>query len=165
MDLPREYTLSTRHDVTRNQSNGFSLVELIIVLVIGAVLLSMSMGRISATRSHLAGGAARQAYLALHARTRAHAIEFGTTARLMLDLRGDSAWIVQGGETIETYRFTDDRVDVESDSSDPTIQMCMIARGYSEPRCNSFSEPVELTFSTAGSAVSLVLSPMGQVQW
>ena len=30
---------------------------------------------------------------------------------------------------------------------------------------HSFTEPVELTFSTAGSAVSLVLSPMGQVQW
>ena len=165
MDLSREYTLSTRHDVTRNQSNGFSLIELIIVLVIASVLLSMAMGRISTTRSHLAGGAARQAYLALHARTRAHAIEFGTTARLILDLRGDSAWIVQGGEIIETYRFTDDHVDVESDSSDPTVQMCMIARGYSEPRCNSFTEPVEVTFTTAEAVASIVLLPMGQVEW
>ena len=151
--------------MTRNQSNGFSLLELIIVLVIGSVLLSVGMSRLTRTRSHLAGGAARQAYLALHARTRAHAIEFGTTARLMLDLRGDSAWIVQGGETIETYRFADDRVDVESDAMGNILQMCMIARGYSEPRCNSFTEPVELTFSTTESAVNLVLSPMGQVQW
>jgi len=140
-------------------------MELIIVLVIGAVLVSIASGRIAKTRSVLAGGAARQAYLALHSRTRAQAIEFGTTARLMLDVGGDSAWIVQGGETIETYRFANDHVDVESSSMDATVQMCMIARGYSEPRCNSFSEPVELTFTTAESAASVVLMPMGQVEW
>ncbi len=97
--------------------------------------------------------------------TRAQAIEFGTTARLMLDVRGDSAWIVQGGETIETYHFANDHVDVESNSMDAIVQMCMIARGYSEPRCNSFTQPVELTFTTAESAASLTLLPMGQVEW
>ena len=152
--------------MTRNQPNGFTLTELIIVLVIGSVLASMAMGRIGETRSHLAGGAARQAFLALHSRTRAQAIEFGTTARLMLDVAGDSAWIVQGGVTLETYRFAVDNVDVESNSVDNNlVQMCMIARGYSEPRCNSFTEPVELTFRTAESAVSVVLLPMGQVKW
>jgi prepilin-type N-terminal cleavage/methylation domain-containing protein len=151
--------------VTRNQPNGFTLIELIIVLVIGSVLLSMGVGRIGKTRSVLAAGGARQAFLALHSRTRAQAIEFGTTARLMLDVAGDSAWIVQGGETVETYRFSYDNVDVESNSVDHTLQMCMIPRGYSEPRCNSFTEPVELTFRTAESAVSVVLLPMGQVQW
>ncbi|MCK5650641.1 MAG: prepilin-type N-terminal cleavage/methylation domain-containing protein [Gemmatimonadetes bacterium] len=151
--------------MTRDQSNGFTLMELIIVLVIASVLLSMAVGKIGQTRSVLAGGAARQAFLALHSRTRAQAIEFGTTARLMLDISGDSAWIVQGGETIETYRFANDHVDVESNSQDHTVQMCMIARGYSEPRCNSFTEPIELTFRTAESAASVVLLPMGQVKW
>ncbi len=142
------------------------MIELIIVLVIASVLASIAMGRIGKTRSVLAGGAARQAFLALHSRTRAQAIEFGTTARLMLDVSGDSAWIVQGGETIETYRFANDHVDVESNSLDHTLlQMCMIARGYSEPRCNSFTEPIELTFKTAESAASVVLLPMGQVKW
>lgn len=152
--------------MTRNHSNGFTIIELVIVLVIGSVLASMAMGRIAKTRSVLAGGAARQAFLALHSRTRAQAIEFGTTARLMLDVSGDSAWIVQGGETLETYRFTDDHVDVVTNSVDHTLlQICMIARGYSEPRCNSFTEPVELTFRTAESAASVILLPMGQVKW
>lgn len=151
--------------MTRSQPNGFTLTELIIVLVIGSLLLSMGVGRISKTRSVLAGGAARQAFLALHSRTRAQAIEFGTTARLMLDVAGDSAWIVQGGETLETYRFANDHVDVESDSPDATLQMCMIPRGYSEPRCNSFTEPVEVSFTTAESVASIVLLPMGQVKW
>jgi prepilin-type N-terminal cleavage/methylation domain-containing protein len=151
--------------VTRNQSQGFTLVELVIVLVIGSVLVSMGMGRITKARSVLAGGAARQAYLALHARTRAQAIEFGTTARLLLDVRGDSAWIVQGGETIETYHFANDHVDVESSSPASTLQVCMIARGYSEPRCNSFADPVEVTFTTAESVARVVLLPMGQVEW
>lgn len=151
--------------MTRSPSNGFTLVELVIVLLIGAVLVSITVGRISKTRSVLAGNAARQAFIALHSRTRAQAIEFGTTARLRLDVTGDSAWIVQGGQTIETYRFGDDHVDVVSDSSDPLVQVCMIARGYSEPRCNSFTDPVELTFTTAEAEASVLLLPMGQLKW
>ena len=66
---------------------------------------------------------------------------------------------------METYRFAPDGVDVQSSSSDPLVQMCMIARGYSEPRCNSFDESVTLLFVTAESTQSIVLSPMGQVSW
>ena len=149
----------------RIQSQGFSLIELIIVLVIGSVLLSVTVGKISGTRDVLSAVAGRQAYLALHARTRAQAIEFGSTAQLMLDVQGDSAWIVQGGNTLETYRFAPDGVDVQSSSSDPVVRMCMIARGYSEPRCNSFGESVTLLFVTAQSSQSIVLLPMGQVTW
>ena len=151
--------------MTRKQSQGFSLLEVIIVLMIGAVLLSVMVGKISDMRSVLSAVAARQSYLALHSRTRAQAIEFGSTARLILDVPGDSAWIVQGGNTIETYRFAPDGVDVQSSSVDGLVQMCMTARGYSEPRCNSFGESVTLTFVTAGSSESLELLPVGQVDW
>jgi type II secretory pathway pseudopilin PulG len=141
------------------------MIELIIVLLIGSILVSIAVGRIGKTRSVLAASAARQAYLSLHARTRAQAIEFGATARLMLDVRGDSAWINQNGRTLETYRFATDNIDVESDSSDPIVQVCMIPRGYSEPRCNSFAESLELTFTAPESVASVVLLPMGQVKW
>ena len=151
--------------MTRNQSQGFSLFELIVVLLIGSVLLSVTTNKIASTRSVLSAIAARQAYLALHSRTRAQAVEFGTTARLMLDIPGDSAWIVQGGNTLETYRFAPDGVDVQSSSEDAVIQMCMIARGYSEPRCNSFEESVTLHFVTAQATESILLLPMGQVEW
>lgn len=151
--------------MTRNQSKGFSLLELIIVIVIGSVLLSVAVGKIGRTRDILSAVAARQAYMALHARTRSQAIEFGATARLLLDIQGDSAWIVQGGNTIETYRFAPDRVDVQSSSSDAVVQMCMVARGYSEPRCNSFVDAITLRFVTAQASESIVLLPMGQVRW
>ena len=151
--------------MTRKQSQGFSMIELLIVLMIGAVLLSMSVGRISDGRGTLSAVAARQAYLALHSRTRAQAIEFGSTARLIVDVRGDSAWIVQGGNTVETYDFAADHVDVQSSATGPLVQMCMVARGYSEPRCNSFSESVTLMFVTPQSSQSIVLLPMGQVRW
>jgi prepilin-type N-terminal cleavage/methylation domain-containing protein len=151
--------------VTSKPSQGFTLVELVIVLLIGSLLVSIAVGKIGTTRSHLAGNAARQAFLALHARTRAQAIEFGATARLMIDTGGDSAWIVQRGQTIETYRFALDEVDVESDAHDAIVTMCMIPRGYSEPRCNSFGESVELRFVTTESEASVVLLPMGQTQW
>ena len=149
----------------RKLSPGFSLLEVIIVLLIGSVLLSVTVEKISHARSVLSAVAARQSYLALHSRTRSQAIEFGSTARLMLDVPGDSAWIVQGGNTIETYRFAPDGVDVQSSSLDGVIQMCMVARGYSEPRCNSFGESVTLTFVTDRSTESLVLLPVGQVEW
>ena len=146
------------------QSKGFTLLELVIVVMIGFVLLSTTTSRISRTRSILAATGARQAFLALHSRTRAQAVEFGSTARLMIDVANDSAWIVQGGNTITTYRFAPDGVDVQS-SETGIVEVCMIARGYSEPRCNSFTDPLELTFATAESAKGLVVYPMGQVTW
>lgn len=151
--------------MTSKPCKGFTLVELVITLLIGSLLVSIAMGKISTTRSHLAGNAARQAFLALHARTRAQAIEFGATARLHIDTQGDSAWIRQLGQTIEVYRFSLDEVDVEADSHEAIVTMCMIPRGYSEPRCNSFGESVELRFITAQSEASVVLLPMGQTEW
>lgn len=151
--------------VRRMPSKGFTLIELVIVLLIGSLLTSIAVSKIGETRGHLAGNAARQAFLSLHARTRAQAIEFGATARLMIDTEGDSAWISQGGVLIERYRFRDDQVDVEASSHGEIVTMCMIPRGYSEPRCNSFSEPIELTFSTPQSTASVVLLPMGQTRW
>ncbi len=150
--------------MTLYQSKGFSLIELVIVIMIGFVLLSTTTSRIARTRSVLAAAGARQAFLALHARTRAQAVEFGATARLMIDVENDSAWIVQGGNTITTYRFVPDGVDLQSDAGG-VVQLCMIARGYSESRCNSFAEPVELTFATAEASQTVVLFPMGQVTW
>lgn len=151
--------------MARTQTDGFTLLEFIVVLVIAAVLLSVAVEQIGTTRARLAGNAARQSFLALHARTRAQAIEFGMTARLYLDTTGDSAWIVQGGQTIERYRFGPEGVDVGSNAVGSPVEVCMIARGYSEPRCNSFTESVELTFTSSESVARLVLLPTGQVRW
>ena len=52
--------------MTLYQSKGFSLIELLIVIMIGFVLLSTTTSRIARTRSVLAAAGARQAFLALH---------------------------------------------------------------------------------------------------
>ena len=47
----------------RKQPKGFTLLELIIVIMIGSILVSMAVGKIGSTRSQLAANAARQAVM------------------------------------------------------------------------------------------------------
>ena len=149
----------------RKGPQGFSLLELVIVLMIAFVLLSVMTQRIGKARSVLAAQSARHTFLSLHARTRAQAIEFGVTVRLMVDIEGDSAWIAQGAGTIETYRFAPEGVDLQSDSPDGIVELCIVARGYSEPRCNSMTQPISLAFVTTEASDSVFLTPLGRVTW
>jgi hypothetical protein len=72
---------------------------------------------------------------------------------------------VQGGNTIETYRFAGDNVDVQSNSGDAVIQLCIVARGFSEPRCNSMNSAIQVAFVTEGSADTVTISAMGRLSW
>ncbi len=142
----------------RLDNKGYSLVEVVAVLMIGGVLMDVSFRPMATVTAGFSVNAAHDSFVALHARARAHAVERGTTAEFHLDPAGDSAWVEINGETLEVARFNP----VDLQASGP-ITVCMSSRGVADTRCNSFSGVETVTFEARGESSSLEILPLGKL--
>lgn len=145
---------------------GFTLVEFVVVLLVAMVLLDVAAGGLVPARQMAGLQSAEHSFRSLHARSRAHAIERGTTVRLELDPFVDRAHVVAGTDTLESFDFQETYgVDVESevDGSNVLLTQCMSSRGLGDGACTSFSSPADITFAQGDRARSIRLLPLGQV--
>jgi len=141
---------------------GFTLIEIVIALVIGSILTSIALSSYRNAQGRFAVRGARTTFVAMHARTRATAIERGTTVRLVIDAGGDSIMITRGATTVEKIRFGRElHVDIQSASGN--LLLCMNARGYSDSGCTNFSSTVTVTFRQNADTASLRIFPLGQL--
>lgn len=144
---------------------GFSLIELLVTIVVAAALLTLVSRALGNVQGRIAADQAMKTYEAMHARTRAHAVERGSTVSLVLDTGADSASVVmRGGEVLETIHFGAELgIDVRSTASSP-ITVCMTARGYGDSSCMSFNSVISIGFASGRDTVSLELLPLGQIK-
>lgn len=141
---------------------GFTLIELVLAVTVGGILLTIGLASFSEVENRTSARQARNVFAGLHARARAHAIEFGTTTRLEVDAAGDSAWITRDGTTVETVRFRDEfGVDLLASSTRSTL--CMSPRGYADSSCTTFSTTAKITFQRSNQALSATMLPLGQL--
>lgn len=141
---------------------GFTIIEMVIAIIVGGILLSISVAAFGAVESRTAVRQARNVFAGLHARTRAHAIEFGTTTLLEIDVGGDSVWISRNDTTLETIRLGDEfGVDLTSGATRYTL--CMSPRGYADTGCTSFNTGVTLTFARGAKSMTATMLPLGQL--
>jgi prepilin-type N-terminal cleavage/methylation domain-containing protein len=140
---------------------GFTVLELVVALIIGGILTSIALSGFGNARGPYAVRGARTTFAALHARTRAQAIEAGSTMLLFVDVAGDSAFI-WGGRNLETIHFGEE-LNVDLRSKTGNIRLCMNARGFANPDCNNFTSPVELQFWHNADTASVQVLPMGQL--
>lgn len=145
-----------------NRSMGFTLVELAIALVVGTILTSIALSSFGGARARFAVRGARNSFVTMVARTRAQAIQNGSTVRLMVSTSGDSVWITDGTTTYDVVHFMDDQhVDLESSTGD--FRLCMNSRGYGDTGCNDFSGTVTLQFWQGADSTSVKILPLGQL--
>lgn len=142
------------------------MVEVIVVVALGAILISMALRGFGDTTSRMTVRNARQSFAALQARARAYAIERGELTRFRVDPAGDSAWVEASGGRIEVLEFAEDRnVDVTSGVSG-IITLCMNPRGFGETSCNSFGNgTVDFAFVQGSETAELTILPLGQLEW
>jgi len=141
---------------------GFTIIELVIALLVGSILTSIALSSYGKAQGRFAVRGARNTFVAMHARTRATAIERGTTVRLVIDAGGDSITVTRGATTVEKIRFGDElHVDIQSASGN--LLLCMNPRGYADTGCTSFSSAVTLVFRQNADTASVRILPLGQL--
>lgn len=141
---------------------GFTLLELVFVLLIGSILTTIALTSYHNAQGHLAVRGARDMFASLEAHARAQAIQAGTTVRMVVDVTGDSVSLWQNGANLnETVHFADNHVDLRSPTGN--FYLCMNSRGYADSSCNSFSSAATLTFAQNADSTSVQILPLGQL--
>ena len=142
------------------QSRGFTLVEVFLVITMTAALLLLATRTFGSIQSRYAAEQGMQAFQALHARARAHAIESGDPTRLVVDTDADSVSVVRNGVLLETVHF---RAGMGIDVQGTSLTLCMGPRGFALTGCNSFSTSKELVFVQGAYWKALDILPLGQL--
>jgi type II secretory pathway pseudopilin PulG len=144
-----------------DKRRGFTVVELIIVIMVGIILTTIAMRTMSAFQTRTSTTQARQVFLAMHARARAQAIEFGQDVRLRIDAGQDSIWVELDGRTLSGVGLASQLgVDIQGSG---THTVCMGPRGFAKTTCNSFQSPLTLVFAQGANTTSVQILPLGQV--
>ena len=131
--------------------------------MVGSVLTSIVITSFNGVSGRFATKGARQAFMAMSARARAQAVEYGRTVRLNLDPGGDSVWLSRGNEVLEVLDFHEEfGVDIRT-STNSDLRVCMNARGFADTRCNNFASPVTVTFLLASDTASVRVLSFGQM--
>ncbi len=146
-----------------NRRSGFSIIELVVVLMVGSVLTSIAITEFNGVSGRFAVKGARQTLMSMHARARMQAVELGQTVKLNIDPVGDSIWLSRGALVLDVVNFGKEfNLDVQT-SSDAEIQVCMNPRGFADTGCNNFNAPVTVTFVLASDTTSVRILPLGQM--
>ncbi len=144
-------------------TSGFSIIELVVVMMVGSVLTSIAMTSFNGVSGRFATTGARQTFVAMNARARAQAVEYGRTVRLNLDPDADSVWLSRAGEVLEVLDFREEfNVDIRT-STNAELTVCMNARGFADMTCNNFDSPVTVSFLFASDTASVRVLTLGQV--
>ena len=146
----------------RRSRHGFSLIELVIALVIGGILTGIALSSYGNARGRFAVRGARTAFVTMHARARAQAIERGETVRVVVASSGDSVYLRAGTTTLETIRFGGE-LGVNLRGTGIGTTLCMNSRGYGDTGCNTFTTSATVLFVQGTDSVSVTILPLGQL--
>jgi len=161
----------------KSRTRGFTLIELVIVILIGSILTGLALNSFQNVQSRFAVQSAKRVYMSWHQRARSRAIETGETIVLYVWVDGDSAnTLSRDGGTLQwgdVQRFDGELgVSLETQGN-YAFYTCMTPRGYADTSCGSwgatsgyastFTDTVRLRFRQATDTASVLILPMGQV--
>lgn len=131
---------------------GFSLVELILVMLISSVILSITMPTLVFVRGQLDARSASRRFASAHALTRATAIRKGGIAALRIEPGNREFWVqVDTGTAAvqDTVSFHDD-FPANMTMSSNRSRVCFDARGLSTTRAGCEAGDVQVSFEVPG---------------
>jgi prepilin-type N-terminal cleavage/methylation domain-containing protein len=151
---------------------GFTLVELLIVIVIGAALMSYAIPSFTRMSSSRNAQNARDALVWMGSRARSRAIERGEAQLLEINPATERAWIVRrntgvalASDTLEKVDFSSTHKTLISTAANTVITVCYSPRGYAfSCSANSPAANVDVTFTHAGKTAIARVKPLGQME-
>ncbi len=138
---------------------------MIIAVVIGSILTTVALSRISGAQTRVAVRGAQSTYAAIHYRARVHGIEKGRNVMLHVETLGDSVWIEDDGEVLEKIRFNDENIDmrIRSPTSLTEYTLCFTPRGYTDTDCNSTNAFTRIYMVQGADSMGFWVFPLGQL--
>lgn len=141
---------------------GFTMIELVIVLIIGAVVTALAIPPMS---SYLQGRnmqQARDAFIMIAAQGRIAAVEDGDLVLMEVSPATDSVVLMQRDGTVIDVLDLRDR-DRRADLVGDEITICYMPRGYAHPSCRDGGDlPASIGFAFDGDTIWAELT-LGQV--
>lgn len=141
--------------------HGFTLIEMVFVLMIGGILMGVGSREYARLSSDLAVGNARDAMILAGSRARSEAMRSGTLTYLRV--RPDVGLVEienSGGDVLHTL----DAAEYGASIAGAALSVCYTARGYALPGCTSFSDVRTVAFFRGPDTASAVVLPLGQVR-
>ncbi len=149
---------------------GFSVVELLFVLLIASTLAGMAFPRFHQYMSARTAVNARDAFAMAAARARAAAVQRGDAVVLMIRPYRDSVFVMSADahDTLEVldYKHGLAPADLLMESGLPApFRICYVARGFAIPGCGDGSRlPVDLGFRTQSDTLWVTINAAGRVE-
>lgn len=161
-------TMRTRISTARA---GFTLVELLVVIIIGGVLLGIAIPSFTNLTKGRNAQNARDAVVWLAARARGRAIERGEVHLLEIDPPNERAWVVRrntgtplASDTVETVSLADQYATTVSTTANTKITLCYGPRGYAFTCTGSPTSNVDVTFTHIDRTARARVKPLGQIE-
>lgn len=156
-----------------NGTAGFSLLELVIVLVIGGIMAAVVVGNLGGVQARMGVRSAESNFLSMHAQTRALAVERGIAVGLLASPGDGMVTVREGcdgsGTVLQSRDFGSEfgvTLDIGSGAllniGDGALVLCMTPRGYANPDGNSFENEARVNFVRGEHVRTVLLRPLGQ---
>jgi prepilin-type N-terminal cleavage/methylation domain-containing protein len=159
---------------TTGRRDGFTLIELVIVITIAGIIMVYAVPRFQGMRATRTARNSRDVFVWLAQRARARAIQTGQTWLYEIDPANERVWIVRRGgsaaaDTLTTVNFVSEYESTTmSTAANTVITVCYNPRGYASTCTGgSGSSPtnnVDVTFTNGSYTSSARLKPLGQVE-
>lgn len=145
-----------------HSQTGFTVLELLIVLVVGGLLTTIAIRSFSQVHGSLATNTAISSFMTMHAQARSLSVERGQPILLVANPSTGLVSLQElDGTIVRSRSFVGDYA-VAIGTPGGEVRLCMTPRGFADPRCGNVSDRTEVSFTRDGRTRTLVLLPLGQ---